>query len=141
MHYVSTWLLQTNKQIALLQTALSTVPIEALEVTSSHWESSREHWDLVCVKIPSVQAQAPGIEDLNRQTQTLSMGRECSGREPGTACLRLKPVPTLGETSVSVFRQRCPDLSPVLECSSGSGRQVLSFETDMQVANRQLRTF
>lgn len=95
---VSTWLLQTNrKQIALLQTTLSTVPIEALAVTAHIGNPLVSIGCLVCVKIPSVQAQVPGIEDLNRQTPNSSLWDDSVLAEPGTACLWLKPVPALGE--------------------------------------------
>ena len=99
--------------------------------------------DLVCVKIPSVQAQAPGIEDLNRQTQTqtLSMGRECSGRArdrmPATeAC-------TYPGRTYQCLSSDNGVLTSVLCLSAHLAPEdrLLSFETDMQVANRHLRTF
>ena len=95
---VSTWLLQTNrKQTALLQTALSTVPTEALAVTARIGNPLMSIGGLVHVKIPSVQAQVPGVEDLHRQTPNSSLWEEGVLAKAGTACPWLKPVPALGE--------------------------------------------
>lgn len=90
---VSTWLLQTNRK----QTALSTVPTEALAVTVHIGNPLMSTGGLVHVKIPSVQAQVPGVEDLDRQTPNSSLWEEGILAKPGTACRRLKQVPALGE--------------------------------------------
>lgn len=97
--------------------------------------------DLVCVKIPSVQAQAPGIEDLNRQTQTLSMGRECSGR--ARDCMPATEACTYPGRTYQCLSSDNGVLTSVLCLSAHLALEdtLLSFETDMQVANRHLRTF
>lgn len=101
--------------------------------------------DLVCVKIPSAQAQALGIEDLNRQTQTqtqtLSMGRECSGR--ARDCMPATEACTYPGRTYQCLSSDNGVLTLVLCLSAHLALEdrLLSFETDMQVANRQLRTF